>query len=280
MLRKTLSSFLILFLLSGASQQGLAQSRPMTCSDIKRGIFYLFNSDPNSNYLFLRDSTMQREIGLNEGDTTYWHIKWEDECTYRLHYFKGPMEEDSRKFALAHDVVVKVKEFGEDYYIYQAYIDDESKPAGSDTIWTYEKIKFEKQIVAPSSYQIIRDEVAKDRVPFGPDSKYALVYVYRPGKLLNSLGNYLVYFDDKALCIAKNNTGYLFRVYHQGPLEVKSVLRKDTAGVKLNLKYGQRYYVKSMIHWTITNRLYNYKLETKLMPAEEGAAEFEELKSN
>lgn len=248
-----------------------AQQKPLSCAGIRAGIFHSYPGG-NAHYIYIKDSSFQQEINIAYNDTSTWQISWLDDCTYRLRYAKGKIDSLRREFILKHTMLIKVKSFGGDFYTYDAYIDDTgAAPVASDTIWSVEKYK----PAEAASYQIIRDEVAPDQNSFGPKASYALVYIYRPGKLTNSLGNYLINIDGHAVCVAKNNSGYIFRVYHEGPVEVKSSLYKDESAVQLNLRFGHSYYVKSMIHWTITGRLNNFKLETVQMPAAEGAEEFD-----
>ena len=91
------------------------------------------------------------------------------------------------------------------------------------------------------------------------------------------MGNYIVYFDDNLMCVAKNNSGYIFKILKEGVFEVKSKLLKDEAAVKVDVKFGKTYYVKSSIKWGITSRLYNFKLEMTNVPPAVGITEFEEV---
>ena len=91
------------------------------------------------------------------------------------------------------------------------------------------------------------------------------------------MGNYIVYFNDAIMCAAKNNTGYLFKIFKEGQFVIKSKLLKDKVEVKLDIKFGKSYYVKSMIDWGITSRLYNFKLEMVNMPAAYAIPEFDEV---
>ena len=111
------------------------------------------------------------------------------------------------------------------------------------------------------------------RSHFSDTSKYAVLYLYRPGKLANSLGNYLVYFDESIMCIAKNNSGYIFKILKEGKFTLKSRIYKDEADLPLDIKFGSTYYVKSSIPGGI-HGLNNYKLKMGLMKPEDGQNEF------
>ncbi|HEX4850087.1 MAG TPA: hypothetical protein VFV08_04730, partial [Puia sp.] len=151
------------------------------------------------------------------------------------------------------------------------YVDQPSaKPFYVDTMWLSEKaIITEHGLFSSTSEALLK------RGHFSDTSKYAVIYVYRPGKFTNSLGNYNIYFDNKFMCVAKNKSGYIFKVYKEGNFEVKSALYKDESSINLHIQFGKRYFVKSMIHWGIYKRLYNFKLEMAQMKPEDAKPEFE-----
>ena len=249
----------------------------LSCRDLRTGIFYAYPKNMEGRYFYTRDSLFQKEIEVIKGDTLVWKVKWLNSCTYSLKYVSGYKEEDKDQadFANKHIVIVKIKAITDNYYTYSAYIDEISdNPVVSDTLWLTEKVNF----TTNKTFEMVSDGIVPGKKHFNDTSKYALVYVYRPGKLTNSASNYLVYFDDYVACVAKNKSGYIFKVFREGPLEIKSSLYKDQAAVKVDIKFGQKYFVRSMVHWTISSKLYNFKLEMKLMEPAEGETEFDEVK--
>ena len=113
---------------------------------------------------------------------------------------------------------------------------------------------------------------------FTDTSRYAIVYLYRPGKLTLSLSGFPVYCNDTLFWIARNRTGCLVKILKEGEMEWKSKLFKDESSVKVNIQFGHVYYIKSMIHWGISSRLYNFKLEMADVSPDIGRPEFEAVK--
>jgi hypothetical protein len=79
------------------------------------------------------------------------------------------------------------------------------------------------------------------------------------------------------MCVAKNRSGYIFKILKEGKITFKSKLLKDESAVTVDIKFGKKYYIKSMIHWTISSRLYNFKLEMAAVAPEKGADEFDKV---
>lgn len=109
-------------------------------------------------------------------------------------------------------------------------------------------------------------------------SDYALLYIYRPGKITNSLSHYSIFFNDNIMCLAKNNSGYIFKIFKEGKFELKSRLLKDESVINIEVKKGKTYYVKSMIHWGIKSRFYNFKLAIAEENKEVGKVEFQDVR--
>jgi len=53
----------------------------------------------------------------------------------------------------------------------------------------------------------------------------------------------------------------------------------NSSVTKLEVAFGKRYYVKSMIHWGLLATR-NFNLEMKIMPNDTGAEEFDEVELN
>ncbi|MEP7237866.1 MAG: hypothetical protein ABI685_08380 [Ferruginibacter sp.] len=252
-----------------------AQNKSITCADLRTGFYHSYPASTNEHYLYIRDSLYQTEIETVKGDTTLWKITWLNDCSYTLKFVSGKMNKDMVEFLKNHVVLIMVNKITDSYFTFSFYFDKVSdNMILADTMWLTEKTNF----FSNTALQVIKTDIVPPKKHFNDTSAYALVFVYRPGKVTNSLGNYIIYFNDYGICVAKNNSGYIYKVYKEGQLELKSMLYKDVSAVNVNIKFGQKYYVKSMIHWTITSRLNNFKLEMKLMDPKEGESEFEEVR--
>ena len=248
----------------------------ISCDDLKNGIYYSYQKNSPDQYLIFRESNFQKEVNIKTGDTALWKIEWEKNCSYTLKLQSSNINYDSetKKFLNKHKMLFKVSVISEDYYVYNAYVDEDSNPLIiTDTIWLKEKkilsnTQLFKQVSNPSEINQFTDS-----------SQYALLYIYRPGKFTNSLGNYFLYFDDIAMCIARNNSGYIIKVFKEGNFNIKSKLYKDESSINLNIKFGNVYFIKSMIHWGIQSNLNNFKLEMAQMDKDLGKTEFEKIKN-
>jgi hypothetical protein len=83
------------------------------------------------------------------------------------------------------------------------------------------------------------------KMHFSDTSSYALLYVYRPGKMTNSWSDFLVYCNDNIFWVARNRAG-----------TVVKILR--------------------VVHWGLYKRG-NYHLEMASVPADQGEKEFAEV---
>jgi len=265
--------FFALLLLPFASY---TQDKPIGCKDLKNGIFHSYPKNTADHYICRREDNRQYESNAITGDSVVWEIKWLDDCTYSLKYLSGntKFSDEEHTMLKKHKLVFQLQSVKEDYYVFTGHLDKTSNPSfNKDTIWLAEKIN-------PVSNELVKfvpnpNTLKKEK--FSDTSRYAVLYLYRSGKVTNSLSNCLVYFNDDLLCIAKNNSGYVFKILKEGTYSVKSKFDKDEASTQLDIKFGKTYYVKSMVHWGIFKGLKNYKLEIAVIDRQQGKIEFEEV---
>lgn len=266
----------LIFCLASRPSMALCQPK-LSCADLKNGVFHSYPKNTSDHYLSKRDDEFQYETNIVTGDTTTWKINWLNDCTYSLKYISGnnKMTDEVSKLVKKHKFVYEISNLTPDYYIFKGYIDKTSNIAfQTDTMWLTEKA------VIPNNeiFKQIPNTSLLKKEHFSDTSKYAVLYVYRPGKLTNSLSNYLIYFNDDIMCVGKNNTGYIFKIMKEGRFELKSKLYKDESSIKIDLKFGKVYYVKSMVHWGFFKGMKNFKLEMENVNAEVGKTEFDALK--
>lgn len=267
--------FVLSFFLLSLVHVVLAQN-PISCKDLKTGVFYFYMKNSPDKFVVYRSESTQKEVSLLNGDSTIWDIQWLDDCSYSLK-FKSTSQKWSpevRKLTAEHKFVYSIKKMTTDYYTYQGTLDKASNlKLQDDTIWLSEKIGYTNTEL----FKRLRNENEVRKMK--DTSRYAILYVYRPGKLTNSAGNYLVFFDNTPLCVASNSSGFIFKIFKEGKFPISSRLFKDDSTIDVDIKFGQVYYIKSMIHWGISSRLYNFKLETAKVSREQGEKEFEEIQN-
>jgi hypothetical protein len=253
------------------------QNKTLNCTDLHNGIFHCYPKNLNQPYLIRRDGEFQYEYDITDNDTARWQVKWTNDCTYTMKFVEGRSKnftDETVAYLNKHNIVIQITNVTNEYYIYNSYIDKASNlPLQTDTIWLSEKTNVTNNEV----YKRIIDNSYLRKHHFSDTSKYAVLYIYRPKKLSNSLGNYPIYFNDNIMCIAENNSGYIFIILKEGQYKLSSRLFKDESSTSIDVKFGKTYYVKSMIHWGITSRLYNFRLEMATVSSEIGESEFSDV---
>lgn len=268
--KRTFIGLLLFFILPLIT---FCQNKALTCSDIKTGIFHIYPKNSPDHYIDIREGEFVRETKMNTGDTSLYKINWINDCTYSLQYLSGTekMTDEIAKFYKKHKLVYEIPSVTNEYYVYKGYIDKTSNiPISTDTIWFNEKTTVVDNTIYKQAS--LAEATIKDT------SKYALLYIYRPGKITNSLSDYMIYLNDNVMCLAKNNSGYIFKIFKEGKIQLKSRLLKDESVVDLEVKHGEIYYIKSMVHWGIKSRLYNFKLEMASVNKEMGQVEFQHVR--
>ncbi|MBV9962705.1 MAG: hypothetical protein JO072_10695 [Parafilimonas sp.] len=248
------------------------------CNDIKTGTFYYCPKNTNDNYLEVRNDKYLVETNLLKGDSSVYEIKWSNDCVYTLKYISGNAEISDAiiEFNKKHKLLFQVNKITKDYYLFTGYIDKTSnQPILTDTMW----LNIKTNVAGNELFKQIKSPSEIKKAHFRDTSKYAILYVYRPGKLSNSLGNYLIYFDDNIMCVAKNNSGYIFKILKEGNFKIESRLYKQEASTNLDIKFGNTYYVKSSIPWGIHGSG-NFKLKMEVMKPEDGETNFMMLTCN
>lgn len=82
-------------------------------------------------------------------------------------------------------------------------------------------------------------------------ARTATLYIYRPGKFSESADNCTIYYNDTAICTVTNNSAYIIRLFKEGPTTLVGRIRKQEVAVTLDVKYGQKYYLRCDLIWGI-----------------------------
>ena len=247
----------------------------LSCADLHNGTFHYYPKKSSAHIYCQRQGDLQYENDDSNTDTTVWQVQWTGDCTYTEKYISGSHTITRKRLAFMNKHVLgyRVIRVTDDYYVAKEYLDNKSLIyIETDTIWFHERLTFannglfEHYSNAAAAKSIFRDT-----------SQYAILYVYRPAKVSNSLGSYPVYLDSSLLCIAQNNSVSMFKVLKEGKFILSSRLYKDVSNLPLDIHFGHIYYVKSMVHWAITSRLYNFKLENVLVDPQTDKSAREEI---
>jgi hypothetical protein len=243
------------------------------------GVYHYYHSGKmNEHYLFILQTDTLLFINLEKSDTFFYSAKWTANNILTTTYISGEghVKRKELKKVKKNEVLYKIVGNTDDYILFQTYHGTISKKAAiDDTLWLSEKsgIKFN------ALYQQVFNENEIKLSNFSDTSNYALVYIYRPGKFTNHLADIPIFFNGQSVFAAKNKSGYLFKIYKEGDLNIMSKIFADKSAVNLKIKTGKVYYVKAMIHWTAASKfLYNFNLEMAIMDNQKGETEMKEVK--
>ncbi|TAM99518.1 MAG: hypothetical protein EPN39_06430 [Chitinophagaceae bacterium] len=261
-----------LFLLPEIS---FSQDKPVTCQDIHHGIFYSYPKNTSDEYAEKIEGQNESDKNLKSGDTVQFRIKWGRDCSFSEKYVAGntKMSLQTRALLEENTFVEKITNITNDYFTFTTYINKMPDiPIGDDTIW------FHPQLHPTNSplFTTIANSALLRQKHFSDTSRYAVLYLYRPGKLSNFLNLYPVYMDNIEMGIAENNSGYIFKILKEGSFEIKGTLFNQSASIMLPVSFGHIYYVKTRVHWGATERATH--VEMMVADPKKGAAEFDKVK--
>jgi len=232
--------------MASSCNAALAQSE---CTSLKSGTFYSYPKNTLEQWKSERTGEYQKETNLVTGDTSLWKVSWQKGCNYTLKYVSGgkDLKKEELAFVKQHVLVFTVNSETEDYYVFSEYVDKVSKtPFLADTMWKREKARVtDNRLFSEIKPQDLR------KLRFKDTSQYALVYVYRPGKLVCSIISYILYCNDIPMSAMKSKSAYVFKVYKEGPVKFWA---ENKNGIKsyidLSIQFGKKYYLNCDINWS------------------------------
>lgn len=255
------------------------QDSAISCENFSTGFFHYYPKNTTNYYTIIRTNKSELYIDNETKDTSKWEISWIDKCSYKLKYDKTNKGDTkkTRTFFKKHDIIQIIRGMTDEYYVLDSYIDKaEGKSINSDTIWLSKKIKPNNHIL----FEEVSDDPSVLNNTLTDTCRYALLHIYRPNHITLSLSYLPIYLNYMQACKANNNTGYIFKIFSPGPLEITSKQYNDTANTILDIKLGKIYYVKTSMNWAITKKLTNYRLKVENMDIAIGKEEFEKVRLN
>jgi hypothetical protein len=246
---------LMLFFLCTQSVVSLCQDKPpLSCTYVRNGTFYYF--DPKSGGLetFIRKGALQREIISKQRETVLWDVEWLNDCVYTLKYESGAENHPAaeQKFLSKHIVVTEILKVSEDYLTFRSAFDKVTNPTVlSDTLWIKQRQAARGQPVTnPNADSLV---AKKKRTMDSLDATYATLYVFRPGKALNSLMNYNLVINGEPACVISNGCREILKLHRPGTYRITAKVYGPEQVVTLDAKAGESYYLQCMITWGIAS---------------------------
>ena len=241
--------FLMLYFLTYAPS---AFSQTLNCSDIKNGVFISFSKIDGSKTIDTRSGEVQKELNTSTRETVLWDVEWINDCSYYLKYNSG-MEDKTKKELdqlKKHKFLIQITSVSQDYYIFQAFLDKESNPVIlKDTLWIKQRRDAKNKLINNPKVDSV---LALRKGAFDASlARTATLYIYRPGKFTESAVDCIIYYNDTAICTMNNKSAYGMRLFKEGPATFTARIGKQETSVKLDVKYGEKYYLRCVIKWAI-----------------------------
>jgi hypothetical protein len=244
--RSLLFCLLILPFKQIAAQNGLT-----TCPNLKEGTFYSYPLNSNDNWKSIRNGTIQEEINLTTGDTLYFDVTWTGDCLYTLKYKSGGKKLDRQALAIfkQYSFVNVIQHTAPGYYVTTSYLDAATNyPISIDTLWHSEQ--------KPSSDRIVftaLNAAGQRKAKLKDTSSFALLYVYRPSKFICSAVSFPMYGNDLLMCgFPEKGGAFVFKIQKQGPLRLQGQHRQKKDYLDLDIRFGQKYYVRVDTKWSMS----------------------------
>ena len=114
------------------------QSKNKDCRIAKTGTFYYHSLKANLRYKLIRTDSLQTEINLATGDSSFYRIKWKDGCTYNLSFIRTTrvMSDREKEFVSSHGLDCRILTVTSSYFIFKAVsVPDIGLGPLTDTIW-------------------------------------------------------------------------------------------------------------------------------------------------
>ena len=226
----------------------------LTCADVRNGTFYFFNKKTDGLETYVRKGAMQREIIAKQKETVLWDVEWLNDCVYTLKYESGAENhpEAEQKFLSKHVVITEILQVHEDYLTFRSAIDKLTSPTVlNDTLWIKQRQSIHgKPVTNPNIDSLVAQ---KNRKMDSLEATYATLYVFRPGKALNSLMNYNLMINGEPACVISNGCREILKLHKGGTYRISAKVYGPEQVVTIDVKPGESYYLQCMITWGLAS---------------------------
>lgn len=197
---------------------------------------------------------MQREQIPAKKETVLWEVEWLSECVYTLKYQSGAENhpDAEQKFLAKHLLVTEILEVNENYLTFRSAVDKvKNSTILQDTIWIKQRQSpGGKAVSNPNADSIL---AARIHIRDSLEATYATLYVFRPGKFLNSLKNYNLLVNGEPACVISNGCRLILKLHKAGAYRLSAKVDGPEQTLTLDAKPGESYYLQCQITWGVTS---------------------------
>lgn len=263
------SRMLILLVLLNLLSGLYIQAQEKNCDFFKEGEFHFYEKQTDQ-HITLKNKKNSSKQFFDSGDSTSWRIKWVSECRFTMQYLTGslPLTKKEEKLLYDHFIAYEINTVTDDYFTYTSFRDDFSgKVLMKDTMWR--DARTDISLPVATEYVTLEEKIE-------PDTSFALVYVYRPYKLVGFAMPYRIYFGEHLVGFLKNKSGYGFKVSKEDDLVVRGTIYNGDTKVTINVKKGNTYY----IHTELKTGLIKGKVGMDVKPEAEAQKELKKIRED
>lgn len=211
-----------------------------------------FSKTDGSKSVYTRTGDAQKEFTAATHEMVYWDVEWINDCSYYLKYNSGLEDKPKKELEMLkkHKFLVQIISVSQDYYIFQSFLDKESNAVIlKDTLWIKQRRDAKNKL---TNNPRIDSVLAVRKAAFDASlSRTATLYIYRPGKYVESGDDCTIYYNDTAICTMTNKSAYMIRLLREGPTTLTARIGKQEMAVKLDVKYGEKYYLRCELKWAL-----------------------------
>lgn len=112
------------------------------CTSVKNGRFHFYQNSGQYHSIVIRKDSLQTEVNLSTGDSTFWRILWVSDCQFTCSYISGSKmkSQEELDFYNRSTLTFNILETTKHYYTYDAlFKTDNNSRSFSDTMWLVAK---------------------------------------------------------------------------------------------------------------------------------------------
>lgn len=227
-----------------------AQEVRESCPEIKDGTFYSYPANSNDQWKSERAGDVQKEINLVTGDTLFFKVNWEKNCSYTLKYQSGgkKLKREELEVLKQYAFVFTVSAATPDYYVSASYLESaKNYPVAFDTMWRQPRPVAANRVIFTNL-----NPAEQRKAKLKDTSQFALLYVYRPSKFMCSAVGFPLYANDILMAgFPPKGGAYVFKLWRQGRLRLQGQHRQAKDYVDIDVRFGQKYFVRVDTKWSL-----------------------------
>ena len=119
----------------------LSFSKPKPkCNTVRNGTLHFYSNTGQAHSIVVRKDTLQTEINLSTGDTSYWRVNWISDCEFTSSFISSFKQKSKEELDFYNGSTLKftISHVTKDYYTYDAVFTNKNYLRRfSDSMWLH-----------------------------------------------------------------------------------------------------------------------------------------------